>query len=124
MAQKEQRISAKPNVPSADPAEHAEVGKKQVEAMIDVQNEFIKAIDEVNREWAARVEAETDLATDFAGKLTAARSIPETAAICQEWMNRRMEMFAEDSRRMVADIQKFTTATARLVPKGWTGGSS
>ena len=50
-------------------------------------------------------------------KFTAAKSIPETAAICQEWMRRRMEMFA-------ADMQKFTTLTARLLPRGWPGGSS
>jgi hypothetical protein len=67
--------------------------------MIDVQKEFIDAIEEVNREWGARVKAEQDLATEFAGKLTAARSIPETAGIWQEWMSRRMELFAEDSRR-------------------------
>jgi Phasin protein len=124
MAQKERRMSAKPTLSDANPAELAEMGKKQTEAIIDVQKDFINAIEEMNREWAARIKAETDLASEFAAKLTAARSIPETAAICQEWMSRRMEMFAEDSRRFVADIQKFTTATARLVPKGWTSGSS
>jgi hypothetical protein len=117
-------MSTKPTLPNANPAELAEMGKKQVEAMIDVQKEFINAIEEVNREWAARVKAEQDLATEFAGKLTAARSIPETAAICQEWMSRRMELFAEDSRRLVADIQKFTMATARVLPKSLMGGNS
>jgi hypothetical protein len=124
VAQKKQRMSTKPTLPNANPAELAPMGKKQVEAMIDVQEEFIKAIEEVNREWAARVKAEQDLATEFAGKFTAAKSIPETAAICQEWMSRRMELFAEDSRRLVANIQKFTMATARVLPKGWMGGSS
>jgi Phasin protein len=118
MTQKEQRMSTKPTLPNANPAELAQMGKKQVEAMIDVQKDFINAIEEVNREWAARVKAEQDLATEFAGKLTAARSIPETAGISQECMSRRMELFAEDSRRFVADIQKFTMATARVLSNG------
>jgi hypothetical protein len=124
MTQKEQRMSTKPTLPNANPAELAQMGKKQVEAMIDVQTDFINAIEEVNREWAARVKAEQDLATEFAGKLTAARSIPETAGICQEWMSRRMALFAEDSRRFVADIQKFTMATARVLSNGRIGSSS
>ncbi|MFL6975690.1 MAG: phasin family protein [Xanthobacteraceae bacterium] len=77
-------MSAKPTLPSADPAEFAETGKKQVEAMIKLHKELIAAIEQVNGEWAARLKAETDLATEFAGKLTAAKTIPETATICQE----------------------------------------
>jgi len=124
MSQKEPRMSAKPSLPNANPAEFAAMGKKQVEAMVDVQKEFVNAMDEASRGWAARVKAETDLAAEFSGKLTAARSIPETTAIYQEWMGRRMELFAQDSQRYVADIQRFTTAAARLLPKGWPGGSS
>jgi hypothetical protein len=124
MPQKEPRMSAKPSLPNANPAEFAEMGKKQVEAMVEVQKELVSAMDEASRGWAARVKAETDLAAEFSGKLTAARSIPETTAIYQEWMGRRMELFAQDSQRYVADIQKLTTAAARLLPKGWPGGSS
>jgi hypothetical protein len=124
MAPKEQRTSSKPMSPDANPAELAEMGKKQVEAMMAVHKEFIDAIEEVNGEWAARLKAEAELATEFAGKLSAAKSIPETATICQEWMGRRMEMFAEDSRRFAAGIQKFTTAMTRVPPTGWTGGRS
>jgi hypothetical protein len=35
-----------------------------------------------------------------------------------------MEMFAEDTRRFAAGVQKFTTTTARLLPTGWKGGGS
>jgi len=116
MTQKEQRGSAKQTLESA--AELAEtMGKKQVDAMVDVQKEFIHATEELNREWVERLKAEADVATEFAGKFTAAKSIPETAAIWQEWVRRRMEM-------LNADIQKFTTVTARFLPRGWQGGSS
>jgi len=109
MAQKEQRL---PNA-----ADLADMGKKQVEAMVNVQKEFTQATEELNREWIDRLKAEAELATEFANKITAAKSIPETVAICQEWMTRRMEMFA-------SDMQKFMTLTTRLVPRGWSGGSS
>ena len=124
MAPKEQRMSSKAMSPNTTPSELAEMGKKQVEAMMAVHKELIDAIEEVNGEWAARLKAEAEFATEFAGKLSAAKSIPETATICQEWLGRRMELFAEDSRRFAAGIQKFTTATARVLPTGWTGGSS
>jgi hypothetical protein len=124
MVQRNQPSPAKLTMPNIDPAELAEMGKKQIEAMIEVQKEFIEGLNEANREWAARVKAETDLASEFTSKLTAAKSIPDTAAICQEWMSRHMAMFAEDSRRFVAGTQKFMATTARLLPNAGTGGSS
>jgi len=123
MTQKERPTAARP-LPNVDPAEIAAMGKKQVEAMTNMQKEIVEAIEEINGEWAARLKAEADLATEFAGKLSAAKSIPETTAICQEWMTRRMELFAEDTRRFAAGIQKFTAAATRSLPMGWKGGSS
>ena len=124
MAQKEPRTSASASIPNINPAQYAETGQKQLEAMAEMQKELIAVIEEVNREWATRAQAEAKLATEFAGKLSAAKSIPETTAICQEWMTRRMELFAEDTRRFAAGIQKFTAAATRSLPMGWKGGSS
>ena len=115
MAQKEHRGSATHPLPNA--ADVADMGKKQVEAMVDMQKQFMQTTEELNREWVDRLKAEAELVTEFANKLTAAKSIPETVAICQEWMTRRMEMFA-------SDMQKFMTLTTRLVPRGGPGGSS
>jgi hypothetical protein len=55
--------------------------------------------------------------------------------MCQEWVGRRMEMFAddsrrfladsqkymEDSRRFFADSQKFMAASARFLSNGFVG---
>jgi hypothetical protein len=46
MAQKEQRTSAKSAMPNLEPTQLAEMGKKQVEAMVDMQQELINAIEE------------------------------------------------------------------------------
>jgi len=122
MAPKEQRAAATPAMPNINPAQFAEMGQKQVEALVDMQRELIGIIEEVNREWASRAQDEAKLATEFAGKLSTARSVPDAAAIWQDWLARRMEIFAEDSRRIAADSQKFMTATARALSNGWTGG--
>ena len=124
MTAKEQRPSGKVAMPQVDPAQFAEAGKKQVQAMVDLQQDLIDGLEEVSREWTARIKAETDLASEFAGKLSAAKSMPDTVAIYQEWLTRRMQMFAEDSRRFMADSQKFMAKSTRLFPDGFKGGSS
>src|SRR5262245_35430399 len=123
MAQKEQRAAARSAMPNIDPAQFAHMGQKQVEALVDVQRELMGIIEEVNREWASRAQDEAKLATEFAGKLSTARSIPDATAVWQQWLGRRMEIFAEDSRKIAADSQKFMAATARALSSGWTGGN-
>jgi CII-binding regulator of phage lambda lysogenization HflD len=124
MASKDQRPSANPAMANLNPAQFAEVGKKQVEAVVGMQQELIDGIEEMSQEWAARIKAETDLATEFAGKLSAAKSLPDMAAIYQEWLSRRMQMFAEDSRRFAADTQKMMAKSAKLFTDGFKGGST
>ena len=84
MPQKEPRMSAKPTLPSADPAEFAEMGKKQVEAMINLHKELIAAIEEVNGEWAASPQGGDGSRHRICRQAHAAKTIPETATICQE----------------------------------------
>jgi phasin protein len=120
MTPKEQRTSAKPP-PSVDPAQFVELGKKQVNALVDMQRDLVDGIEEMSREWAERIKAETDLANEFAGKLSAAKSVPDTVAIYQEWLGRRMQMFADDSRRFATDSQKFLAKSTRLFSDGLKG---
>jgi hypothetical protein len=48
-------------------------------------------------------------------KVTTARSFPETTAAYGEWMSRRMELFADDNRRLWADAQKIMWAGTRWI---------
>jgi hypothetical protein len=59
------------------------------------------------------------LASEFAAKLTRARSIPEAMTACQEWTGRRFEMMAEDGKHAIADTQKFMKTGSRLLSNGW-----
>ena len=74
----------------------------------------IDKLQEMNREWLARLQSEVDLTTDISGKLTTARSLPEVTTAVQHWAGRRMAIFAEDGRRFIADSQKLIEICARL----------
>jgi hypothetical protein len=94
-------------------------GKRRVEDMIDLQTEVFDYLQEVNRNWFAHIHSEAAIASEIANKLTEARSMPETATLYREWANRRMELFAEDGKRLIADTEKLLETGARLLADGW-----
>ena len=100
------------------PTEFAEMGKKRIEEFVNMQTELLNELQETNRQWFDRAQSEANVASEFASKLTGARSIPEAMATCQEWTSRRFEMMAEDGKHLLADTQKFMEAVARLMAKG------
>jgi hypothetical protein len=88
--------------------------------------EFMKVWDAIREEWVARIKSEADLATELMEKLRTAGSVPAAMTAYQEWMSRRMERFAEDSRRFWTDAQKLMETSARMVsqPGSWIPGRS
>lgn len=126
MAQETERTkeSAAMPIPNLIPAEFAEIGQKRVEAMMKLQQELFGRFAEFTQAWFTRAKSEADLASEFVTKLTAARSVPETATACQECMDKRMEMLAEDSRRLFDDGQKFLHMGTRLLMNGSGGNGS
>ncbi len=106
--------------PRLFPAGLAASGKKQMDDMISLQKEFSQYLQGFNQNWLAHMRSEAALATEFANKLTATSSIPETATVCREWNDRRMELCAEDSRRFLADTQKLMESGLRALANGWT----
>jgi phasin protein len=128
MAQKESHTE-KSLSPNLMPTEFAEMGKKRVEEFAHTQTEFLEKLQEMNRQWFDRAQSGANLASEFASKLTAARSIPEAMAAYQEWASRRFEMMAEDGKHLFADAQKLMEAATRLLPnasllKGGGGSST
>jgi hypothetical protein len=90
-----------------------------------MQTELFEKLQEINRNWIDRMQSEAALASEFTTKLTAARSIPETATACQDWARRRMEMSAEDAKRLAADGQEVLKTGTQMLTNGWlsNGGS-
>lgn len=126
MAQKDQHseTSATSSPLNVAPVDLAEMGKKRIEATNAVQSELIDKLQDMNREWLARAQSEVDLASELTTKLTAARSFPDAVTACQEWASKRMNMFAEDGRRVLADTQRLVKTGARLFSNGVTGSSA
>jgi hypothetical protein len=54
----------------------------------------------------AAAQSEADLASQTASKLIGARSLPETATACREWLNQWMDLLGKDSERFLAYGQK------------------
>lgn len=121
MAQKESHTerTEKSSLPNLIPAELAAMGKKRLDELVAMQTEQLEKLQEVNRNWFDRLETEATLASEFASKLTAARSVPEAAAAYQEWASRHLEMAAEDAKRIFADGQKLAETGTRLLFSGW-----
>ena len=114
--------SAKSTTLDLFPAALAETSKQRVEDMINFQTELFRYLQEANQKWLARMQSEAVIASEFITKLAAARSFPETAAVCQEWTNRCTELLAQDGQRLFADTKKMMEAGARMLGNGWAGG--
>lgn len=121
MAHKETHTehAAKPSPFNVAPAEFAATAKRRLEELANAQMQLFNGIQQTNRQWLDRVQAEADLASEFASKLTAARSIPDAMTACQEWGSRRFELMAEDARHLMDDTQKFMQQSADILATGW-----
>jgi Phasin protein len=106
------------------PLEFAAFGTKGLQGLVQAQSEFFEKIQKINQDWFDRIQLEATVASEFATKLTAARSVPETAAIYQEWARRRLEIAAEDGKRLLGNSQQFMEMGARLLSNnGRRGGT-
>ena len=95
------------------------IGKHCIEELVNVQTELLERLQETNRHWLERAQSEAALASKYATKLTATRSVAEAMTTCEEWTSRQIEMIAEDSKLLVADTQKLMQTGARLLWNGW-----
>jgi len=130
MNQKEAPARAeKPSSLNPAPPAIAAMGKKRFEELAKIQSDLLEEIHEANQNWLDRMQSEVTLASEFSSKLTASHSMADTTTACQEWAERRMELFTEDGQRLMANSQKFIEKAAQFLSNGWlsngrTGGSA
>jgi len=110
----EQHTGTRSTTLSPFPADLVDLGKKRLETLFEVQSKLVDTLPALSREWMSYAQAEQDLSSDLLAKLAAARSLPESAKVYQEWLSRRMDMLAEETRRLLADTQKLVDVGARL----------
>ncbi len=102
------------------PEAFGNLGKKQYESALAMQRELLDTFERINHAWFARAQSEVDLAAEFLGKVAETRSIPGVATACQECISKQLEMFSEDSRRLLADGEKLLRAGTRHLGNGAT----
>jgi len=119
MAKQSPEGSESTALPGLMSVESAEMGKQQLEKLAEIQGELLSKLQQANLRWIDTIQKRANLASEFATKLTAARSVPETASVCQDWVRQRMEMAEEDAKHLLADSQAFMEAGVRLMSNGW-----
>lgn len=92
-----------------------------VDSMLDLQKQVFEYAAELNQVWTTRAQCESKLATDLAGKLAAARSIPEAASAWQECLRQQMQFNADDARRILDQNKRFMQVGTDLFTNGGAG---
>jgi len=95
-----------------------QMGARRFDSLMEVHKELLETFERVQRDRLARTMQETKLASEFAAKVTSARSIPDIMAIYQEWITKCAALLAEDSRKFLDDSQKVANAALSLLSDG------
>jgi hypothetical protein len=99
-----------------------ENGQEQAGVMLGMQREVLEACNQASRAWLDRVKSEVDLWTELAAKLSVTRFLPEAIGTYHEYVTHRIQMAAEDGRRMSAECQNFCNGSPGRCPTGGRPG--
>ena len=99
-------------------------GQERTEAAMVLQKELLRAHEEASRAWLARVQSEVALWSDLATKLTATRTVPEALETYSKCISQRMEMAADDGRKLADEAQKITQKITKSLGNGWPTAST
>jgi hypothetical protein len=92
--------------------------------MLTVQKDLLDTYEEISRAWLARVKSEADLWSELASKVSGARSVPDALGAYQQSVAQRMQMAADDGRRVFDDSQKIMGTIAKSLSNKWPAGST
>jgi hypothetical protein len=84
------------------------------EKVSEVQNEFAKTLNVMNRAAMSRVTAEIELCIKLSQKLSTARSPADTLSAYQEWLTEEMNARTEDARQFMTNCQSFIAEGTRF----------
>jgi hypothetical protein len=59
-----------------------------------------------------------ECASEFAGKITSARSVPDVMNAYQNWVSKRMAFYMEDGQKLFEDSQRVLNTTMKLLSIG------
>jgi hypothetical protein len=113
MVEKAARESASRVDAAIGPAELLRLGKERTDAMLQINEELLEAYGELSKAWLSRVQSEVEFWSELAGRLAASHSLPKGLQTHTGGLSHRLQMAANDGRRMFEDGQKITTAVTR-----------
>jgi hypothetical protein len=99
--------------------DYAAEDKQRLDGFAEAGNEIWDRLQDANRLWLERLQSEAALTGEFASKLTASRSLSETATLWQDWTAKHVELATEDARRLFTETQKLIDAGTRF----WSASS-
>ncbi len=101
----------------------AETQKKIGDATLQANDEFLKTIEEMGREFMSCAAAEAELGLKLSKRLSEAHSIPDAMAAYQEWLKEEMNARSQDASRLMTNSQKLINTSTRLF-SNWPSGVS
>src|SRR5436190_24381737 len=107
-----------------DPMPSFKLGKEQTDAMLGMQKDLLETYEQASRAWLARVKSEVELWSELATKLSATRSAPDAMQVLQQGVAQRMQMAAEDGKRLSEDCQKIMSKVGHSLSNGRTTGTT
>jgi hypothetical protein len=99
------------------------LGREQTAATFKIQQDVLEAFEQTSRAWLARVQSEVELWSQLAAKLSTTHSVPEALSAYQESVTQRMQMAADDGKRLSSDCQELIGRITRSLSCGWPSGS-
>jgi hypothetical protein len=97
-----------------------ETQKKMGDATLEANEEFLKTFEEIGHDVVSSAAAEFGLGLKLSKNLTAAKSMTDAIAACQEWWREEMNARSEDASRLMTNTQKFISTSTRLFSNGWS----
>jgi hypothetical protein len=91
---------------------------KRVETVKEVQKQLLDTFEQFSRQQLARGRREMEFASEFAGKITSARSVPDVMNAYQNWISKRMTLYMEVGRKLFEDSQRVLNTTMKLLSIG------
>jgi Phasin protein len=96
-------------------------GQHQTETALNLQKAILESCEHASRAWIDRVQSEMSLWSDFASKLSSTKSIPEALETYTKCVSQRMQMAADDGRKLVEEAQQITQKLTQSLGNGRPG---
>lgn len=99
-------------------------GQERTEAAMGLQKAVLESYEHASRAWLDRMQSEVSLWSDLANKLSKTHTLPEALETYTKCVSQRMQMAADDGRRLVDEAQQITQKITQSMGNGWPTAST